>query len=221
MLMACLLGILIGFFLSIPIGPINLMVINEAFRKGFWRAFLVGIGGVAGDMLYCAMAFLGFSSFADQANEVAPFLKVASGLLILGCGIRYLKVDHTHLTPKEKKTESKLSHFRKAFPVGFFMAMSNPGLLILWGIVYTLIVSNHLFNPSGLEILIFVISGGIGSSCWFGFVAMQVSRSHHMFNAKTLQLIARISGVVLMGFGLFLCGRSFMDLQTEWFRKWS
>lgn len=221
MIAACVLGVLVGFFLSIPIGPINLMVINEAVRKGFWRAVLVGAGGVVGDMIYCAMAFFGFSSFADKANEVAPFLKVASGFLILGCGLRYLKVDHTQLTPKEKVKESKLSHFRKAFPVGFFMAMSNPGLLVLWGVVYTLIVSNHLFDPSEIHILIFVISGGIGSMCWFGLISFQVSRSHHMISPKALQLIARISGIILMGFGLFLCGRSFLDLQTEWFNKWS
>ena len=79
MIAACLLGFFIGFFLSVPIGPINLTVINEAFRKGFWRAFLVGVGGLTADMLYCAMAFLGFSSLADKANEVAPLLKVVSG----------------------------------------------------------------------------------------------------------------------------------------------
>ncbi len=221
MIVACVLGILVGFFLSIPIGPINLMVINEAFRKGFWRAAWVGVGGVAGDMIYCAMAFFGFSAFADRAHEVGSLLKVTSGLLILFYGIRYLKIDHTKLTPREKKKESKLSHFQKAFPVGFFMAMSNPGLFILWGIVYTLIVSNHLFDPTESNILIFVVFGGIGSMCWFSLIAFHVARSHHMLNPKTLQLIARISGFVLMGFGLFLCGRSFMDLQTEWFKKWS
>ena len=43
-LFACLIGFLSGFILSIPVGPINLTILNEGARRGFLWAALIGMG---------------------------------------------------------------------------------------------------------------------------------------------------------------------------------
>ena len=56
---AWLVGALSGFFVSIPVGPINLAIVNEGARKGFWWGFWIGLGAVVMEVVYCAVAFAG------------------------------------------------------------------------------------------------------------------------------------------------------------------
>src|SRR6266550_616059 len=48
-LVAGLTGLVSGFLLSVPVGPINLTIINEGARRGFNWASLIGLGAVVMD----------------------------------------------------------------------------------------------------------------------------------------------------------------------------
>ena len=67
---AWLVGALSGFFVSIPVGPINIAIVNEGARKGFWWGFWIGLGAVVMEVVYCAVAFAGFSGLF--ASEMPP-----------------------------------------------------------------------------------------------------------------------------------------------------
>ena len=56
-----LTGVAIGLAVTAPLGPVNLLVFRSAIRQGFAVAFLVGLGAVAGDLLYAAAAAYGVS----------------------------------------------------------------------------------------------------------------------------------------------------------------
>ncbi len=56
-LVAGLTGFLSGLLLSIPVGPINLTIMNEGARRGFRWAVLIGLGATAMEVIYCFIAF--------------------------------------------------------------------------------------------------------------------------------------------------------------------
>ena len=56
-------GYVAGFLISIPVGPINLTIINEGARRGFFWALMIGCGSVLMESIYCAIALAGFSAF--------------------------------------------------------------------------------------------------------------------------------------------------------------
>jgi len=56
-------GFISGLLLSIPVGPVNLTIMNEAARRGFKWAFLIGLGATIMEVIYCTVAFTGFASF--------------------------------------------------------------------------------------------------------------------------------------------------------------
>ena len=43
-LLAALTGFISGLFLSIPVGPVNLSIINEGARRGFQWAIMISLG---------------------------------------------------------------------------------------------------------------------------------------------------------------------------------
>ena len=54
---AILTGFLAGIILSIPVGPVNLTILNEGARRGFKWASLIGIGATVMEIIYCGIAF--------------------------------------------------------------------------------------------------------------------------------------------------------------------
>ena len=55
-------GAVTGFVVCLPIGPVNLTVINRALRKGFLAAFLVGCGAMCADLIYVSLALTGHAT---------------------------------------------------------------------------------------------------------------------------------------------------------------
>ena len=61
---AALAGLITALmFSSIPVGPINLTILNEGSQRGFRWALFIGLGAAVMELIYCSIAFTGFSSF--------------------------------------------------------------------------------------------------------------------------------------------------------------
>ncbi len=209
MISALAIGFFTGFLLSVPIGPINLTVINEAVHKGFLRAFLIGVGGVTADTFYCTMAFFGFSSILEYIRPIWPMLQLPGGLIVFVIGINYTIRRHADFSKMSHlQSGDKLSHFSKAFPIGFFMGISNFSLFILWAGVNTILISHEWIKPDFLYVLLCVAGIMSGSLTWFFLISLLISRLHRQVNPGTISLITRLCGFLLLLIGVFLCYHS-------------
>src|SRR5512143_1958395 len=88
-LLAGLTGLASGLVLSIPVGPINLTIINEGARRGFKWAVLIGLGATAMEVTYCFIAFTGFASFFSR-GYVKAAMELCSFVFMLFLGIKFL-----------------------------------------------------------------------------------------------------------------------------------
>src|SRR6202044_2838616 len=88
-LLALLTGFISGLLLSMPIGPVNLTIINEGARKGFLFAALIGLGAASMEAIYCAIAFTGFSSLFGS-RIVKASMEVFSFAFFLFLGVKFL-----------------------------------------------------------------------------------------------------------------------------------
>ena len=81
LLVAALTGFLSGFLLSVPVGPVNLTIMNEGARRGLFWALMIGFGAVTMEVIYCALAFTGFASlFTGQTMKRAMDLRPSARL---------------------------------------------------------------------------------------------------------------------------------------------
>src|SRR6185295_19401651 len=98
LLIAGLTGFLSGFILSIPVGPINLTIMNEGARRGFFWAFMIGLGATAGEVIYCFLAFTGFASFFSK-GYVKAGMELFSFVFMLFLGVKFLMVKSVEKGP--------------------------------------------------------------------------------------------------------------------------
>ena len=56
-------GVLMGLGVSVPIGPVNVLIMSYALRS-YTKALCLGLGAMSADMLYLALSALGISQLA-------------------------------------------------------------------------------------------------------------------------------------------------------------
>src|ERR1039457_7294718 len=106
-LLAGLTGFLSGLILSIPVGPVNLTILNEGARRGFKWAVLIGLGATVMEVIYCFIAFTGFASFFSR-GYIKAAMELFSFVFMLFLGIKFLMTKSVHAPVQLGAAASKI-----------------------------------------------------------------------------------------------------------------
>jgi threonine/homoserine/homoserine lactone efflux protein len=196
-------------FSSIPVGPINLTILNEGARRGFRWAMLIGLGASAMEVVYCSIAFTGFSSFF-AIRTVKASMEVFSFVFLLFLGAKFLFAQTVNVPLKldaaSEKIEASLDkklHPHSAFATGFVRVMANLGVLLFW-IVLAANFMAHDWVADKISTKFACVGGvALGTCTWFCALSFGVSRGHGRFSEQTLLRLQHISGICLIAFGFF------------------
>lgn len=200
-LIAALTGFGSGFLISIPVGPVNLGIMNEGAQRGFKHAALIGIGASLMELIYCSIAFTSFSNFF-QNGYVKAGMEVFSFAFLMFLGMKFLMASSIHTPGRmEKHIQGKL-HPRSPIMNGLVMVMGNPGVLLFWIILSVNFMSRGWVEPNMAGKGACVLGVALGTSAWFTGLAYAASLGHKKFSEKTLLRMERGSGISLLLLGL-------------------
>lgn len=202
-------GVVFGFVASVPVGPVNLTVIDHALRSGFRRGFWVGLGAICAECIYAALALAGVAQVPGH-HAVAVALRVAAVLVVVSLGIRNLLFtpDEARSSAKAERLEERWHHPR-ALLLGFLMTLSNLTLIILWASLAAVLHTHHWVEPGGanqIACLGGVFSGGL---LWYFLLAGMVSRAHRRSPPEVLHLLVRVSGLAFLALAAYLAYKVF------------
>jgi threonine/homoserine/homoserine lactone efflux protein len=213
-LTAALTGLVASFLVSIPVGPINLTIINEGARRGFKWAVMIGLGAVLMEALYCALALTGFSAFL-QVPLVKSIMELVSFLFLLYLAWKYFSAksipDHVH---SADVIEQKL-HPRSAFMVGFIRVLGNPAVLLVWMTLTATFLSHNWVDHTIDDKVAFVCGVALGAALWFVLLAYGVSRGHGRFSPRVLLRMEHVSGALMLLAALWIGGRIIWHLHQQ------
>ena len=190
-------GLVSGLVLSIPIGPVNITILNEGARRGFKYAALVGLGASVMEVIYCTIAYTGFAAFFTH-GMVKNAMEVLSAAFIIFLGIKFLTARSTSATGRVGEHLQGRFHPQSAFMTGFVRVLGNPGLLGGWIILAT----GFLAQPTFATKVACVLSIGVGTNLWFCGLSYGVALSGKNFSNRTLRRMERGSGIGLLLFGI-------------------
>ncbi len=204
-----------GFLVSMPVGPINVTIINEGARRGFRWALMIGFGAVAMETIYCALGFAGFATFFDS-QIIKATMALVSFLLMTYLGFKYLlgKSVVTH-TKGADAMEEKL-HPHSAFWIGFVRVLGNPAVLLLWIALAGAFSSHEWLGEDWTSRGIFISGVCVGAAIWFVLLSYAVSLKHRQFSTTTLVRMAQVSGAFLLGIALILGVRIILMLARHY-----
>lgn len=207
-----LTGLGVGVVFSAPVGPVNILCIQRAFRSGFFSGLAAGLGAVMADGLFAAVAAFGITAVSGFIEGHSVWLQVIGGLLLIAFGIRTARA-HPHLDAEDDEVAS-LS--RTAFAT-FGMTITNPatvlGFLALFGSLGDWAPEPGDWLAAGM----FVVGVVVGGSSWWLIVSTAVAALRDHMTDRTLARINLVAGAFLVLFGVAVLaslasGRSFGSL---------
>ena len=206
-----LIGVLSGFITSVPVGPINVTIVNEGARMGFRSAFFVGIGAVTMEVLYCMIAFTGFASLFDS-RLIRTLMELMSFLLLSILGLKYLLARQVKVKVLAANYLEEKLHLQAAFMIGFLRILLNPVVLLFWITMATTVISHELVSIQFTSKSFYIAGVAVGCLGWFWFLAYEVAKRRQKFSHKTLLTISRVSGVLLVILAILIGRTLAMDL---------
>jgi threonine/homoserine/homoserine lactone efflux protein len=207
--LAAITGLISGLLLSMPIGPVNLTIINEGARCGFTQGMLVGLGASVMELIYCTIAFTGFSSFFGD-HMVKASMEVFSFTFLLFIGMKFLTAKTvaapTQLGAAAGKIEARVGEKfnpHSAFMTGFVRVLGNLGVLLFWIVLAANFMSHDWVADALAAKTACIVGVALGTNLWFCALSYGVSRGHGRFSEGTLVRMQHISGICLIAVGLF------------------
>jgi len=210
LLIAALTGFISGLILCIPVGPINLIILNEGARRGFRWALMIGLGTTVMEMIYCFVAFSSFASLFSK-GKVEFFMRMLGSAFTLIFGIKFLMAKSVdaplHLTARADalghRIEEKL-HPSSAFTTGFVRVLANPGVLVGWIVLGANFISHGWVTPDWPGKISCVAGVTISIGGWFAGLSWLAALGHGKLGPRGLLRMERISGVLLIAISLGL-----------------
>lgn len=188
-------GLLTGFLLAAPIGPIGILCIRGVLLFGRRRGFIIGVSGACGDIIYSTAAAFGVKLIFDFVVSHQPAMRLAGGLMLICAGVfTYFSRSGTSLNKPPIIGEKGI------FASTFLLALTNPLTLFGYAAAFSALGVDKILSDF-LSIALLV--GGVfcGSLLWFSFLVWFAQRFRQKVTPRGIGTINKFVGVLLIIFG--------------------
>lgn len=200
------IGVAAGALTGVPIGPVNVAVINAAYRHTMRRAIAVGLGGALADGCYAALGVIGLTPILRSYPSIPPILYAISGLVLLVYGffiVRSQPVAPATNEPSASESVAMRREMWSGFTVGLALILMNPAAVVTWVVIMGSIIPDGTV-PEGIACAVGVM---IGSFAWFAFVAYVTQKGRQALGDKAAW-IPRVVGIALMVYAAYLIAKA-------------
>jgi threonine/homoserine/homoserine lactone efflux protein len=191
-------GLIIGFAMAVPIGPIGVMCIRKTLAEGHSRGLIIGVGGATADSLLASIAAFGLTYISDVIASEHIWFRLVGGGLLLFLGIRAFRAKRkAPMIPRDNKG------VLRSYGTAFLLALTNPVTIFAFVAVFAAFGLGHRLILLSASIL--VIGVFAGSCLWFLTLGFIATLFREKLNSDGMRWVNRIAGVliILSGVGAF------------------
>lgn len=212
-------GIAIGILISAPMGPVGILCIQRTLYKGRKTGLYTGIGAAISDLFYCILTGFGLSFIEEFLERNQNIIQLAGSAVLIAFAI-YLFKKNPASSLKTPQEENQQISPHKNILGGFLFTFSNPLILFL------IIGLFARFNFSIPEISFYYYIAGyvaifVGAVIWWEFVTFSVNKLRAHFNLRSMWLINRIIGVIILLFAVVGIVTGITNLASAHTTSWN
>lgn len=190
-------GLIIGFSIAAPVGPIGILCIRRTLNGGRISGLVSGLGAATADSIYGCVAGFGLAFISNFLVKQQIWLHLIGGAFLCYLGIKTL-----FAKPANQAVAARENGLLVDYASTFFLTLTNPMTIISFAAIFAgLGLASTRGNYGSAGIL--VLGVFMGSALWWLVLSSGVGIFRKKFNTNSLQWVNRISGLIITGFGLF------------------
>ena len=189
-------GLVIGLSIAAPVGPIGVLCVRRTLAEGRAFGLVSGLGAATADAVYGSIAGFGVTFVSGFLVRQQVWLRLIGGVFLCYLGLRTLLT-----RPPEQCAEDRGRGLIGAYASTFFLTLTNPMTVISFAAIFA---GLGLADAGGqyLSAGVLVLGVFIGSALWWLILSGGVGIFREKFSLHGLKWVNRISGVMIIGFGL-------------------
>ncbi len=204
-------GIVIGLMVSVPLGPMGVLIIQKTLQKGALAGFVAGMGAAFADLFYATVAAFGLGVVLNAIQSHELILQIIGGifLVIVGATIYFGNPLKQIRMKKRVSKKGLLGDFLTLF----FLTVSNPVAIVVFMAVFA--GASVFGDTPSLRVEMFVLLGILlGGGLWWYTLSTLVNLFRKKFRLRVLIRINRVSGIVITLIGVLVILSAFAPVRS-------
>jgi threonine/homoserine/homoserine lactone efflux protein len=189
-------GLLLGFSIAVPVGPIGLLCIRRTLADGRLSGLVTGMGAATADGCYGAVAAFGLTAVSSFLLGERLWVHLVGGAFLLYLGLRIVLAG-----PPDKAAVVTRSGLGGAYASTILLTLSNPLTILSFAAAFA---AFGVAGSRGTALSAGLITLGVfcGSALWWVILSGLVSALRTRLTAGALLWINRASGLLIVGFAV-------------------
>lgn len=195
-------GLIIGFSLAAPVGPIGLLCIRRSLADGRVVGLATGLGAATADASYGAVAAFGLTVISGFLVSHKFLLGVLGGAFLCYLGLRAFMSDTT-----DHAATAAGDGLLSSYASTFALTLTNPVTILSFIPVFAglgLGVSSDYVSASATVLGVFT-----GSALWWLLLSNGVASFRESIDGRWMRVVNYISGTMIFAFGLYAVVNAF------------
>jgi threonine/homoserine/homoserine lactone efflux protein len=193
-------GLVLGFSIAAPVGPIGVLCFRRALDQGFWPAVAGGLGTAVADATYAAVAAFGITVVSALLLDYQRAFAIVGGMALLWLGARAFRA-----RPSEPPASAEGRGLAPMFAATFLLTLANPPTILSFAAIFAgLGLVGAMRGGAAAGVLTLGVFGG--SMLWWILLSGTVSALRMRVPRAALVWVNRSSGLLLGAFGVYVLG---------------
>ena len=198
MLTMLIKGLIIGVFVSAPVGPIGLLCMQRTLNRGRTHGFATALGATSSDLIYAVIAVFSMSFIINFVEEHHFFLQITGSIVVALFGIyTYYSNPVKNLT----KFDMEKKNYVQDFLTSFGLTITNPLVIFLFIALFTRFsfVTEETTFWQNIAGIFFIM---LGAFFWWMALVNFVNFFRYRFNPRRLYVINKATGIIIVALGI-------------------
>jgi threonine/homoserine/homoserine lactone efflux protein len=190
-------GIIIGFSIAAPVGPIGILCIRRSLQGGMFSGLLTGLGAATADACYGCVAGFGLTFISSLLISQKIWLQLIGGIFLC-----YLGIGSFYKRDEQQQAANRVQGYWLDYVSTFFLTLTNPMTIIAFAAIFAGlgIATAADGYASSISLVLGVFTG---SALWWIMLTAGVGHFKNKINTTFRKWMHRVSGGILLIFGLW------------------
>ncbi len=190
-------GIIVGFLIAAPVGPIGILCIRRTLALGRATGFVSGLGAATADATYGFVAAFGLTSVSTFLVNHQVWLRVVGGAFL--CYLAYM----IFMAPPVGHTAGPVESggLMGAYASTLLLTITNPTTILSFAAIFAGLGLGTMRSDSGSSGLL-VLGVFLGSGLWWAILSGVTGTLRSRLDVRSLRWVNRASALLIGGFGV-------------------